>query len=121
MMDCIRQFHIILDSIPESDVAFSTAKEALAKRLASQRTNKFALINAWLTARDRGIDYDLNQRIYEALPTITLRDIVEFERQQMARQTYRYVILGDERDLDLAGLLQYGPIKRVSTEEIFGY
>ena len=52
---------------------------------------------------------------------ITLKDIVEFERQQMAHKVYRYIILGDERDLDLAGLLQYGPLKRVSTEEIFGY
>ena len=121
MMDCVRQFHQILDTIPESDHAFTIAREALTKRLASQRTTKFGLINAWLTARDRGIDYDLNERIYNALPDITLKDIVEFERQQMAHKVYRYIILGDERDLDLAGLLQYGPLKRVSTEEIFGY
>ena len=121
MMDCVRQFHQILDTIPESEHAFNIAKEALTKRLASQRTTKFGLINAWLTARDRGIDYDLNERIYNAIPSVTLSDIVEFERQQMAQKSYRYVILGDEKDLDLAGLLQYGPLRRVSTEEIFGY
>jgi len=121
MMDCVRQFHQILDSIPESDNAFNIAKEALTKRLASQRNTKFGLINAWIVAKNMGIDYDLDERIYNALPDITLKDIVEFERQQMARKTYRYIILGDERDLDLAGLLEYGPLKRVSTEEIFGY
>ncbi|MBQ9644938.1 MAG: insulinase family protein [Prevotella sp.] len=121
MMDCVRQFHQILDTIPESDNAFNIAKEALTKRLASQRNTKFALINAWLVAQQKGIDYDLNERIYDALPSITLKDIVEFERQQMAHKTYRYIILGDEKDLDLAGLLQYGPVKRVSTEEVFGY
>ena len=121
MMDCIRQFQQILDTIPQSEASFQIAKDALTKRLASQRTTKFGLINAWLVARDRGIDYDLNQRIYEALPALTLKDIVDFEQQQMAHKTYRYVILGDEKELDLAGLLQYGNIKRVSTEEIFGY
>ena len=121
MMDCVRQFHQILDTIPESETAFNIAKEALTKRLASQRTTKFGLINAWIVAQEKGIDYDLNQRIYEALPGITLQDIVKFEQEQMARKTYRYVILGNEKDLDLAGLLQYGNIKRVSTEEIFGY
>jgi len=121
MMDCVRQFHQILDTIPESETAFNIAKDALTKRLASQRTTKFGLINAWITAQEKGIDYDINQRIYEALPSITLQDIVKFEQEQMARKPYRYVILGNEKELDLASLLQYGNIKRVSTEEIFGY
>ena len=46
---------------------------------------------------------------------------MDFEQKQMAHKTYRYVILGNERELDLASLLQYGNIRRVSTEEIFGY
>ena len=121
MMDCVRQFHNILDTIPESEGSFQIAKEALTKRLASQRTTKFGLINAWLTAQQRGIDYDLNERIYKALPDLTLQDVVKFEQEQVARKAYRYVILGDEKELDLASLLQYGTIKRVSTEEIFGY
>ena len=121
MMDCIRQFHQILDTIPESEASFQIAKDGLTKQLASLRTTKFGLINAWITAQNRGIDYDLNQRIYEALPNVTLKDIVDFEQKNMARKTYRYVILGNERELDLASLLQYGNIKRVSTEEIFGY
>ena len=121
MMDCIRQFHQILDTIPQSEASFQIARDGLTKQLASLRTTKFALINAWLTAQDRGIDYDLNERIYEALPSVTLQDIVDFEQKQMAHKTYRYVILGNEKELDLASLLQYGNIRRVSTEEIFGY
>ena len=85
------------------------------------RTTKFGLINAWLWARDRGIDYDLNKRIYEALPALTLKDIVRFEQEQIARKPYRYIILGDEKELDMAALQQLGPIRRVSTTEIFGY
>ena len=46
---------------------------------------------------------------------------MQFEKEQVAGKTYRYVILGDEKELDLSGLLKYGTIKRVSTEEIFGY
>ncbi len=121
MMDCVRQFHTILDSIPQSETAFLIAKDALTKRLASQRTTKFELINAWLTARNLGIDYDENRLIYEALPNLTLQDIVDFEQQQMARKPYRYIILGNEADLDMQAISQYGPIRRVTTEEIFGY
>jgi predicted Zn-dependent peptidase len=121
MMDCVRQFHAILDTIPQSEASFQIAKDAVLKRLASQRTTKFALINAWLQARNLGIDYDLNERIYQAIPDITMADVVRFEQEQIARKPYRYIILGDERELDMAALQQYGPIRRVSTTEIFGY
>ena len=121
MMDCVRQFHAILDSIPQSEEAFKIAKESITKRLASQRTTKFGLISAWLWAKQRGIDYDVNERIYNALPDITLKDVVAFEQQQMAKKPYRYIILGDEADLDMAALQEYGPVKRLTTDEIFGY
>ena len=121
MMDCVRQFNNILDTIPQSDAAFAIAKDALTKRLASERKTKFGIINAWLAARNRGIDYDINERIYNALPNITLQDVVRFEQQNIANKPYRYVILGDEKELDIKALEKIAPIKRLTTEEIFGY
>ena len=85
------------------------------------RTTKFGLINAWIDAQEKGIDYDINQRIYEALPSLTMADLLKFADERIAHKTYRYVILGNEADLDMAALQQYGPVKRVSTKEIFGY
>ena len=121
MMDAVGHFLEILNDMPESEQAFNIAKESVAKRLASMRTTKFGLINAWLNAQMRGIDYDLNERIYNALPNVTLQDIVKFEQEQMANKPYRYVILGDENELDMKALEQLGPVRRLSTEEIFGY
>ncbi len=121
MMDCINQFNVILDTIPQSENAFKIAKEGLTKSLASLRTTKFGLINAWLVAQELGIDYDMNERIYNALPNITLQDVVKFEQEHMAHKPYRYIILGDEKELDMKALQQLGTVKRVSTEEIFGY
>lgn len=121
MMDCIRQFHQILDAIPQSEGSFGIAKEAVKKKIASNRTTKFGLISAWLAAKNLGIDYDQDKPVYEALDKITLQDIVRFEQQRMAHKTWRYVILGDERELDMKALQQYGTIRRLTTEEIFGY
>ena len=121
MMDAIGHFLEILNNMPESEQAFNIAKEALTKRLASQRTTKFGLINAWLNAQMKGIDYDINERIYNAIPNITLEDIAKFEKEQMANKAYRYVILGNEKELDMDALQQLGTIHRLTTEEIFGY
>ena len=121
MMDCVRQFHEILDSLPQSEGAFHIAKEAVTKQLVSQRTTKFACLSACLTAQRLGLDYDINKKIYEDLPKVTLQDIVRFERQQMANKPYRYILLGNEQELDMQSLGRYGDIRRLTLEEIFGY
>lgn len=121
MMDCIRQFHQILDVIPQSEGAFRIAKEAVTKKIASNRITKSELLSAWLEARDLGIDYDQNERIYRALDQVTLQDIVRFEQQHMAHKTWRYVILGNEKELDMKALEKIGPIRRLTPEETFGY
>ena len=121
MMDCINQFHIILDQMPRSEAAFAIAKEAVTKQLASQRTTKFGVISAYLTAKRRGLDYDLNRVIFEQLPAVTLEDIARFEEQQMARKAYRYILLGDEKELDMPALEKFGPVRRLTIEDIFGY
>ena len=65
--------------------------------------------------------YNLTMKIYEIMPSLQLKDIVNFEKNLMANKQYRYLILGDEKNLDMKALEKIGPIKRVSTEEIFGY
>ena len=121
LMDCIRQFHEILNNIPQNEGAFHVAKEAVKKQLESQRTTKSGLLYAWLNAKNLGIDYDENERIYQALDKITLKDIVRFEQQHMANKTWRYVILGDEKELDIKSLEKIGPIRRLTPTETFGY
>ena len=121
MMDAVNHFLQIIDTIPQSEASFKIAKDAVQKRIASQRTTKYGLITKWLWAKQRGIDYDENERIYQALPGTSLEDIVKFEKARMAHKTWRYVILGNERDLNIKALEQIAPIRRLSTEEIFGY
>ena len=121
MIDCVSHFHTILDTIPQSETSLQIAKDGLMKKLASQRYLKFGLINAWLQARDLGIDYDLNAKIYAALPDLTMNDVVTFEQQQIARKPYRYIILGDPRELDLTGLCKNGPMTLLNLKDVFGY
>ena len=76
MMDCIRVFSNILDTLPQTPAAFELAKQATIKRIASERITKDDIIYSYLAAKQRGIDYDLRRKVYEQLPTLTLEDIV---------------------------------------------
>jgi len=121
MMDCINTFNEILDNLPQSESAFEIAKQSLMKQLAVERTTRQNVLNAWLAAQERGIDYSIDEKIYNALPDLTLADITRFAAERMAHKNRRFMILGNEKELDMAALGQVGPIKRVSLEEIFGY
>ena len=121
MMDCVRHFHTILDTLPQSEAAFQIAKEAVIKQLASQRTTKMSVLYSYLNMKRLGLDYDLNEKIYRDVQQLTLQDIVRFEQQQMVGKPYRYLILGDEKELDIPSLEKIAPIRRLTLEDIFGY
>ena len=121
MMDCIKEFHNILNELPASENAFQVAKDGLTKQLASLRVTKTGIFSRWHAMKDLGLDYDLNKKIYESLPTLKLQDIVNFEKDCMANKQYRYIILGDEKQLDMEALGEIGPIRRLTIEEVFGY
>ena len=135
MMDCIGHFKEILDEMPASENGFNIAKDALTKQLASMRTTKMSIIYSFLSAKHLGIGYDLNGKIYQDLPKVTLQDVVNYEKQPkvtlqdvvnyekqlMANKQYRYIILGDEKNLDIPSLEKIAPVKRLTTEEVFGY
>ena len=121
MMDCINTFNEIIDDMPQSEKAFVLAKQSLEKSLATERVTKFGIISRYIRYRRLGIDHDLSEDVYKALPNLTLSDILKYEQEVMAKKPYRYIILGDEKELDIESLEKIAPIKRMTTEEIFGY
>ena len=121
MMDCIRTFNQIIDTIPQSQSAFDIAKQSLTKSLQSRRITRFNILSNYYMYKRMGYTADPKEAVYKALPSITLQDVVDFEKKNMARKSYRYIILGDEKELDMQALEKIGPIRRLTTEEIFGY
>jgi len=120
-MDCINQFNQILDTIPQSEAAFQIAKESVLKQMATTRVRKEGIISSYITAKRLGLEKDLAEATYHAIQQLQLQDIVAFEQTNMSHKPFRYIILGDEKDLDMESLSKIGPIKRLTLEEIFGY
>ncbi|MCM1312452.1 MAG: insulinase family protein [Bacteroides sp.] len=119
--DCIDVFNNIIEQMPVSETAFPLAKESLLKRLATERTIKSNVLNRYLNARRLGLDHDIYADIYEKAQTMTLDDIINFQQKNVKGRNYKYLILGDEKELDMERIKKIGTVHRVTTEEIFGY
>ena len=98
MTDCIKEFNQLLNNMPERQAGLDLAKQSLMKSIATARTTKFAVLNAYLSARKRGLNYDINRVIYDKLPSLTMTDLVKFAKENISGKPYRYIILGDEKE-----------------------
>ncbi len=121
LSECLKTFDEIVENMPAQEGAFQVAKDAVLKRLATQRTIKTGVLSSYLSARRFGRDYDINEHIYNKVQTLTLDDIVRFQQQNVKGRTYKYLILGDEKELDMPVLEKLGPIHRLTQQDIFGY
>ena len=121
MIDAMKAFDEIINNMPESEKAFNLAKDALITRLRTERITKSDVLWSYLNAQDLGLNTDGRKELFEKAQTMTLPEIKAFQEKWVKGRTYIYCVLGDEKDLDLKGLSQYGPIQKLTQEELFGY
>lgn len=121
MQDAMKAFDEIINNMPESEKAFNLAKESLITRLRTDRITKEDVLWAYLNAQDLGLSVDTRKEMFKQAQTMTLPAIKAFQEKWIKDRKYVYVVLGNEKDLDMKGLSEYGPIQKLSQEEIFGY
>ncbi len=121
MMDCISTFREIIDTIPLSQGAFDIAKQNLIKSIQSERVTRFSVLSSYIKMERLGLSDNITKRIYEALPALTLDDIIDFEKKNIVGKPRRRIILGNKDELDIHSLEKLGLVRHVTTEDIFGY
>ena len=121
MRQAMEAFRDIIDDMPESEAAFTIAKNALDSRMRTQRTIGSDVLRSYIACRRLGLSEPLDKQVFEKLPSITLSDVTAFQQKWVKGRNYTYAILGDVKDLDTAYLTSRGPVKTVSLSDIFGY
>lgn len=119
--ECISTFNEIIEQMPKNEHAFGLAKDAILKRLATERTSRFAVLSSYLANREMGLDHEMNEDIYNKVKDMTLDDVIKFQEENVKGRTYKYFVLGDEKELDMSLLESVGPVHRLTLKDIFGY
>ena len=111
----------LMNNMPEAEMQFNAAKEAVIKKLESTWTTGSSVYWEYESARDLGLDYDVNRRIYEEVKNITLDDLKAFFDGHVKGKSYHICVIGKKENIDLDVLRSMGEFQELSLEEIFGY
>ena len=121
LKDCIEVFDDIVNNMPESETSFEVAKKGVLTQLSTERVKRTEYFDIYFDAKNLGIDYDQRKKVYEQLQNITLKDIVDFQKQNVKGLHYRSVFAGDPKGLSNEELQRLGNVKTLTAHEVFGY
>jgi predicted Zn-dependent peptidase len=121
LADANAAFIEILNNMPESEKAFSLAKESIISDIQTARILREAILWNYLNAEEFGYDYDSRKDIFDKVKTMTLGDVKAFQEKYVKDKPRTYCILGDTNDLDTKLLNSLGKVQKLTQEEIFGY
>ena len=63
----------------------------------------------------------MDREVFEKVQDMTIDDVVAYQQEWVKDRKYFYGILGDKNDIDLGFVNTLGPVKFVTSEEIFGF
>ena len=111
----------LMNNMPEVEDQFQSAKIAALKKIETSRTKRSSLFWKYLSSKEMGINYDINQKIYSEIKNLELQDIKEFFNSKVKGNKYTYLVIGNRELIDMEVLKKIGEFKELSLEEIFGY
>src|SRR5690606_29822843 len=107
--------------MPESETTFETARKSVLNQIESERITRASILFNYLNAKKRGLDHDIRKDIYDEVPSMTLADVIEFQKKYIKGSDYNTMVLGSRSKLNFNDLKKYGEIREVTLDELFGY
>jgi len=121
LTDAVDAFLDIINDLPVSEKAFELSKENLISNIRTERITRSNVLWNYLNAERMGYTYDARKDRFEQYPTMTLEDVKAFQEQYIKDRRYVYCILGDEKGIGMEAMRKFGPVQKLTLEEIFGY
>ena len=111
----------IMTNMPKAQKNFDLAKQAIMKKIESERITKSAIFWTYMSNLDRGLNYDYRKDVYQQVPEISMSDLNTFFNKHISGKKYTYLLLGNKEMVDKKVLEGLGEVKELSLQEIFNY
>jgi predicted Zn-dependent peptidase len=122
LIDAFSAFDDLYNNIPVSETSFTLAKESILNGIRNERITKLSIIFNYLNAQKMGYDFDIRKTYFEKIPTMSIDDVISFNKEYIKDKPKTYVILGNERVVNFKEVSEkFGPVEKISREEIFNF
>ncbi|MDR2084135.1 MAG: insulinase family protein [Bacteroidales bacterium] len=111
----------LMNKMPLSETQYELSKDAIVKRINTERIVKSNIFFNWLSLKRLGIDYDYRKDTYEKVKNMPISEFEKFFNSYVAGKSYKYMIIGDKSTINFGELKKYGTVQELQLEEIFGY
>ena len=111
----------LLDVMPEAESNMKNAKEAIEQKIRTERLTKSDILSEYEKAYKLGIKHDFRKDLYDAVQNFDMNSLKEFHNSHISNGARVIMVLGSKDNLDLNALKQYGEIKHLTLEDVFGY
>jgi len=111
----------LLENMPQSEENMENAKKGIEQKIRTERITKSKLLSSYENAIKIGIDYDIRTSVYNQVKDMDMTTLLNFHNSHISGENRVVMVLGSKENLDLEVLKNYGEIKFLSLEDIFGY
>jgi predicted Zn-dependent peptidase len=111
----------IMNEMPKAEINFEQAKKAIQNKIETERITRTGILFDYERAKRLGLTSDIRQAVYSNVPKMSYDDIASFQRENMKGRNYTILVLGSQSKIDQSKLGTYGPIKKLTLTDIFGY
>lgn len=119
--EAVAAMNELITVLPERENAFEQSKGSLLKDLETDRIEKMGIIYSYIATQKKGLTGDPRQVKYGQVKAMQFKDIQALHHDELAGKKYSYTIIGNEKNIRQEDLSQYGTLKVLSLEELFGY
>ncbi|MBS1510062.1 MAG: insulinase family protein [Bacteroidetes bacterium] len=111
----------LLNDLPNVEANVQFARDGIKKDIETERITQDGIIFNYLTAQQKGLNYDIRKTIYNSVDKIGYNELKQFHSMYIANKPYTYCVVASEKKVSEDTMKKYGTLKKLSLEEIFGY
>ncbi|MDR6301020.1 M16 family metallopeptidase [Mesonia maritima] len=111
----------LMTNMPEAEEQFQSAKEATLKQIAADRITKTSIFWNYESLKERGLDHDYRQEMYDTIKDMSLADLKEFFNKNIKGQNYNVLVIGNKKDVNMNALSKLGKVEELDVDYLFNY
>ena len=109
----------LLNEMPQAEENFNDSKNALKKRMRTERYKFSDIFWSYLYAKRMGKTSDDKKELYESIDNYKLSDVSTFFDQHVKGKPYTMIVIGSKDHVDFKTLEQFGTVKEITMDELF--